>query len=189
MELAQLKPDYMGFIFYEPSARFIGRFDESWLPALAGIKRTAVFVDAPENAVLEQLRPGLFQAVQFHGQESPEYCHSIGAKTGVEVIKAFGIHDRFDWQRLDEYSGCVDFFLFDAYTRLHGGSGKTFNWQLLDAYRLQLPYFLSGGLGPQQVSAARAIRDSRLYGLDLNSRFESEPGIKDIELLKTVFEG
>jgi len=172
--------DYMGFIFYEKSPRYVASVPEVAVPS--SVKRTGVFVNASTSAVRQKIGTGL-QAVQFHGSEPPEVCQTF-RKVGVEVIKAFGIGRDFDWKTLAPYAGSVDFFLFDTASLQHGGTGKAFDWSLLRDYPLEKPYFLSGGLDEGNIPQALAIRDERLAGLDLNSRFEIRPGLKDIEKLK-----
>ncbi len=185
LQLKELNPDYVGFIFYSKSPRYVETIDKSLLSLLQPIKKTAVFVDATSNEVTAMIKEYRFEAIQLHGKESADYCTEM-KKEGVEVIKAFGIHEKFDWKILEPYLDVVDYFLFDTYTRAHGGSGKAFNWEVLKAYPFEKPYFLSGGIGPDNIESALTIQDERLYGLDLNSKFEDSPGFKNIELLKTV---
>lgn len=184
-QVKALNPDYMGFIFYPQSSRFVVEMDKSLLSLLHPIKKTAVFVDARLEEVQAIVSRYDFEAVQLHGQESPAYCQVLKA-AGLEVIKAFGIHEAFDWAGLRPYDEGVDYFLFDTFTQMHGGSGKTFNWAVLNDYSMTKPYLLSGGIGPEEIGRALEIKDERLYGLDLNSKFEISPGLKNIELLKTV---
>jgi phosphoribosylanthranilate isomerase len=185
IQLKELDPDYLGFIFYSKSPRYVETIDESLLSLLHPIKKTAVFVNAPSNEVTAIIREYRFEAIQLHGNEPAGYCREI-KKEGVEVIKAFGIHEKFDWKLLEPYFDVVDYFLFDTYTSAHGGSGKSFNWEVLKEYPFEKPYFLSGGIGPDNIESALTIQDERLYGLDINSKFEDSPGLKNIELLKTV---
>ncbi|HLT42040.1 MAG TPA: phosphoribosylanthranilate isomerase [Sphingobacteriaceae bacterium] len=185
IQLKELAPDYLGFIFYAKSPRYVETIDKSLLNLLQPIKKTAVFVNATLDEVTTMVKEHRFEAVQLHGNESPDYCSEM-KKKGVEVIKAFGIHEDFNWELLEPYLDVIDYFLFDTYTSAHGGSGKTFNWEALKNYPFDKPYFLSGGIGPDNIESALAVQDERLYGLDLNSKFEDSPGLKNIELLKTV---
>lgn len=185
IQLKELAPDYLGFIFYPKSPRYVETIDKSLLSLLPPIKKTAVFVNASLDEVITIIKEYRFEAIQLHGNESSDYCSEI-KKEGVEVIKAFGIHEKFDWKLLEPYLDTVDYFLFDTYTSAHGGSGKTFKWEVLKNYPFKKPYFLSGGIGPDNIESALTIQDERLYGLDLNSKFEDSPGLKNIELLKTV---
>ena len=184
-QLKEMNPDYMGFIFYSNSPRYINEIDIKLFASLPFIKKTAVFVNADLEEVKSIIKMYGFDAVQLHGNESVEYCNALHTKE-LEVIKAFGIDDSFDWKSLVPYQNVVDYFLFDTFTETHGGSGESFNWVVLKDYSLSKPFFLSGGIGPENIESALQIKDERLYGLDLNSKFEIAPGLKDIELLKTV---
>jgi len=182
-EAVDLKPDYLGFIFYPGSKRFVKDLDAAEIRNIpASIKTTGVFVNQDLAEVKQAVTAYRLKAVQLHGDESPEYCRSI--RGDVEVIKAFGVDASFDFSQLDAYSAVVDYFLFDTKTAQHGGSGKTFSWALLQNYTLSQPYFLSGGIGPESISELQQIDDNRLYAIDVNSRFETAPGLKDIEQLK-----
>lgn len=184
-QVKELNPDYMGFIFYPKSQRYVEHIDKRQFNLLSPIKKTAVFVNATLDEVKSIIQEYGFDAVQLHGSESLAYCQAL-KREGVEVIKAFGIHEAFEWKALVSYQEGIDYFLFDTFTKMHGGSGKTFNWEVLKDYSLTKPYFLSGGIGPENIESALQIKDERLYGLDLNSKFEISPGLKNIELLKTV---
>lgn len=188
LELAALQPDYMGFIFYRPSKRFVDGLTPSFVKDLpAGIKKTGVFVDEELHKVAEMALLYGLDAVQLHGEEPVKYCMALKgllAERGIELIKAFGVDEHFDFSKLAAYVSSVDYFLFDTQTPDHGGSGKQFDWKLLAAYPLDKPYFLSGGIGPEHVAALKAIDDPRLYAIDVNSKFELAPGLKDIDRLK-----
>lgn len=175
------KVDFVGFIFYPKSKRFIGHSIPSH-----GAKKTGVFVNEPLRTILDIARYEKLDAVQLHGSERPEYCAALEGQ--VTVFKAFGIHDDFDFSILEDYVDHVDFFLFDTKTPQHGGSGKQFNWEKLNDYNLKTPFFLSGGISPDSVEAIKNINHSALAGLDLNSRFETQPGIKDINILNTFID-
>ncbi|OAQ39882.1 N-(5'-phosphoribosyl)anthranilate isomerase [Pedobacter psychrophilus] len=186
--LSDIKPDYMGFIFYPPSKRFVGLdFQKSDLNSMdEEINKTAVFVNAHFHEVVEFSNIYGFKTIQLHGSESPEFCNELMGK-GFKIIKAFGIDDSFDFKTLENYKGCVDYFLFDTKTVEHGGSGKTFGWQLLNNYQFDIPFFLSGGLSLDNLTSIAEIENPSFYGVDLNSKFEIEPGLKDIEKLELAF--
>lgn len=184
-QLAELNPDYMGFIFYPKSSRYVGDIDKSILSLPSSIKKTAVFVNANLELVKRMLKHYDFDAVQLHGDESVEYCNQLKSLE-IEVIKAFGIHNQFEWEGLASFKNSVHYFLFDTLTSTHGGSGNVFNWEILGNYTEQVPYFLSGGISVENFEQAASLEDSRLYGLDLNSKFEFSPALKDIKLLETV---
>ncbi|GGH40099.1 phosphoribosylanthranilate isomerase [Mangrovimonas yunxiaonensis] len=185
LEAAALRPNYLGFIFYEKSQRYFN----GTIPKLPkNIKKTGVFVNAHSNTIKTQITKHDLQAVQLHGQEPPELCAAL-KQSRVEVIKAFSIKDTFNFQQLEAYETFVDFFLFDTKGKLPGGNGTTFNWEVLKHYPATTPYFLSGGIGLNSIEALNGFLKhssaKHCYGLDVNSQFEIEPGLKDIELLKT----
>lgn len=184
--VAALRPDYLGFIFYDKSPRLISDVSAELIKYIpAEIKTVGVFVDEELDVVKKKINLYQLKAVQLHGSESPGYCATLKSIFGeIEVIKAFGVDEDFDFNVLKEYMDAVDFFLFDTKTKAHGGSGKTFDWKMLDDYKLDKSYFLSGGIDLQHAAAIKQIEDSKLYALDINSRFEVEPGIKDVEKVK-----
>lgn len=187
-QAATLQPDFLGFIFYRGSKRYAGDLDKQVLNELpSSIKKTGVFVNAEANEIIGKIGEYRLDAVQLHGSESPEICGCIQAE-GVGVIKAFGINERFDFGILEEYAAVTDFFLFDTNSAQYGGTGSTFNWDLLKKNETEKPFFLSGGLGPENIAAISSISHPFLYALDFNSRFETEPGLKDISKLKTTFQ-
>lgn len=172
--------DYIGFIFYAESLRCT----PTSFPVSKGIK-TGVFVNESLQEIIHISQMEKLDAVQLHGNETPEYCASLRQLT---VIKAFGIDEDFDFQSLENYSEHVDYFLFDTKTPGHGGSGKTFDWNILNKYNLNTPFFLSGGLNPNSIEQLKEFKHPMLYGIDLNSGFEVEPGLKNIELIKTFID-
>jgi phosphoribosylanthranilate isomerase len=182
-ELAGLKPDFMGFIFYPPSKRFAGELDEKALAELGNeIKRVGVFVNAPVNEIIEKVKKYRLDAVQLHGDEMPEVC-SILKENGLTVIKVFSVADTLP-ENLNEYKPYVDYFLFDTKTEGYGGSGKKFSWEVLKDYDNEIPLILSGGIGPDSADEIRNLKGLNLYGVDINSRFETEPGLKDVKLVE-----
>ncbi|WP_421944047.1 phosphoribosylanthranilate isomerase [Pedobacter sp.] len=184
--VAALQPDYLGFIFYEQSPRFISDVSAELIKYIPSeIKTVGVFVDEDLDVVKKKVNLYQLKAVQLHGRESPEYCSELKSTfQSLEVIKAFGVDEDFNFAVLEEYKAVADYFLFDTKTKAHGGSGKTFDWKILDSYKLDKPYFLSGGIDLEHAEAISIIKDERLYALDINSRFETEPGVKDVERIK-----
>jgi len=191
--VAELHPDYLGFIFYSKSPRFISEVSAELIKYIpSSIKTTGVFVDEDIETVKAYIFKYNLKAVQLHGKESEAYCREIKL-TGVAVIKAFGIGENFDFSQLSTYLAVVDYFLFDTQTPQHGGSGKVFDWKLLENYTLDKPYLLSGGIDLNHAEHIKEINDSRLHAVDINSKFEVEPGLKDagkiekfINILTTV---
>ncbi len=185
--VADLGPDYVGFIGYAKSPRYIGDLAPETLNSVPeNIIRTGVFVNEDAGVVDQLITKYHFGAVQLHGSETPEYCAHF--KGRVQVLKAFGVDEAFDFGQLEAYVGHVDYFLFDTKTVAHGGSGKTFDWAVLKNYTLDVPFFLSGGISLDNLDEIKKIDHPKLYGVDLNSRFELSPGLKDINLLKQAFE-
>jgi phosphoribosylanthranilate isomerase len=179
-EVARLKPDLMGFIFYPKSKRYVG---EDFAPAIIQgvmpeVQTVGVFVNEEVERVMTLVRKYHLDFVQLHGNESPASCQKIKDK-GVKVLKAFGIHENFDWEILGPYIGSCDYFLFDTSTKDYGGSGKKFTWNILDNYKQLYPFVLSGGIAPEDGVAIRKIGHPQLAGIDINSCFEKEPGLKD----------
>ena len=180
--LAALNPDYMGFIFWAPSSRFVNKITPL-VPKK--IKKTGVFVDATIDYIETIIKEHKLQAVQLHGKEAPEFCAYI--KTlDVEVIKAFSMKEAFDFKSLEPYEIACDFYLFDTKGELPGGNGYGFDWSILKNYPSVKPFFLSGGIGKEEVSQILELRntDLPLYAIDVNSKFESAPGVKKIDELE-----
>ncbi len=184
--LAELKPDCMGFICYDLSPRYIADLQAEVLASLPGsICKTAVFVNEEAANIDDLINQMGFNAVQLHGSESPTFCQSLRGK--VTVLKAFGVDDDFDFAQLNDYAGHVDYFMFDTKTIGHGGSGKTFNWDILAKYQLNVPFFICGGLSPENIASVKEIKHPAFYGVDLNSRFEIKAGLKNIDQLRNAF--
>ena len=180
--VANLQPDYLGFIFYDKSAR---HFNTSIPDIPKSIKKVGVFVDEELEIVQKTIQKFNLQAVQLHGSESPEYCAEL---SNVEVIKVFSIKDEFNFNVLEPYEDVCDYFLFDTKGKLPGGNGYTFNWNVLNQYPSTKPYLLSGGIGLNEIEKIKGFKASEAskycYALDVNSKFEIEPGLKNIEELE-----
>lgn len=187
VEVLQLNPDYLGFIFYKPSKRFIDTLPADFVRSLpVGVKKVGVFVNETAATIEEAITTYGLDLIQLHGEEGPAFTTEI-KKLGVQVIKAFGVSADFDWKQLLSYEGTADYYLFDTKTADYGGSGQSFNWQLLERYEQQTPYFLSGGLNADNIREIDQMNDERLYAIDVNSKFELSPGMKNVELLKSTF--
>lgn len=184
-EILTIMPDYMGFIFYKSSKRYVEDLAPNFVKKLTAVKKVGVFVNASLTVIQEAIELYGLDMVQLHGQEEPDFTAEVRA-LGVEVIKAFGITKDFDWLELEPYEHTADYFLFDTKTPTHGGSGEPFDWSLLQQYHLRKPYFLSGGLSAENIEAAIALKDSRLFAIDVNSKFELHPGFKDVRLLDSA---
>ncbi|HKG08379.1 MAG TPA: phosphoribosylanthranilate isomerase [Pedobacter sp.] len=186
LEVAALAPDFLGFIFYRKSKRYVDGLSAEFVHTLPpSIKKAGVFVDEELDELVKHVAIYGLDAVQLHGAESADYCRELRPRlpAGTVLIKAFGVDENFDFSLPGMYVDFIDYFLFDTQTPDHGGSGKVFNWKLLDKYTLDKPYLLSGGIGPESITEIVKINDERLYAIDVNSRFELEPGLKDIDKL------
>ena len=206
-DLAALQPDYLGFIFYENSSRF---FNGTILTLPDNIKKVGVFVNASLQEIIEKVETHKLDLVQLHGEESPEFCKDLkhyfkekmdiarsklNPSTGHEelltfsgVIKVFSVKDHFNFDQLKPYESVCDYFLFDTKGQLPGGNGYTFNWDTLNKYPSTKPYFLSGGIGLEEIDDLNAFllteKSKLCIAIDVNSKFEIKPGFKNISLLK-----
>ena len=185
-ELCALGPDLVGFIFYPPSKRFVGKDPDPALFRIPGpaIKKVGVFVDEDLRLVRKHVELYDLDAVQLHGNESVEYCRQL-FQEGLELIKVLDPHAAD--AVFKKYNPVVDYVLFDSAGTGSGGTGRKFNWELLRDLPHELPFFLSGGIGPDDAGPVRSLDLKGLAGVDVNSRFELAPGIKDIRLLKEFF--
>ncbi len=181
--VASLGVDYMGFIFYDQSKRYVGENSSIYIKKLENLNKVGVFVNASLSEILVKKTEFKLNVIQLHGDESAEFCRELKEKSKATIVKAFGVDQDFDWIALDSYANIVDYFLFDTKSNSYGGTGLQFDWSLLDQYTLITPYFLSGGLDAENIKTALERNDPRLYAVDLNSKFEVEPGLKDIDLL------
>jgi phosphoribosylanthranilate isomerase len=172
----------MGFIFWEPSKRFVSTTTPT-LPS--SIKKTGVFVDEAFDEIKSLIETHQLQAIQLHGNENPAFCDRL-KDLNVEIIKVFSIKKDFDFSTLAPYENVCDYFLFDTKGELPGGNGYAFDWEMLKSYPSSKPFFLSGGIGMDQLADLEDIfkLNLPLYAIDVNSKFESEAGMKKIELLK-----
>ena len=180
--LSELVPNYIGFIFWSESSRFV---DKKTPPLDKKIIKTGVFVDATFDYILTKIKDHQLDAVQLHGQESCSYCKMI-KDYGLKVIKSFSIKNTFDFNTLEDYENSCDYYLFDTKGKLPGGNGFTFDWEVLDKYPSQKPFFLSGGIGVDNLNEIKKLVKTKLpiHAVDVNSKFENAPGNKNIELLK-----
>ena len=184
-EIAALQPDFMGFIFYPNSPRFASQLDAGSLTSLpTSIKKTGVFVNENLENILTAISKYNLDAVQLHGADNKKLCRKIRQEAKTMVIKVFPIMDASNFRVTGDYEDVADYFLFDTKTDLYGGSGQKFNWNILQEYTGNKSFLLSGGIGADDVKAIRAIEHPLLAGVDLNSKFELKPGLKNVALLK-----
>jgi len=185
-QVCELVPEFVGFIFYEGSKRFVGKNPDPALFILpvSGIKKVGVFVNEDPKQVRKSIELHELDAVQLHGSENADYCRIL-AVDGVQVIKVldpYGPDPGFG-----DYAGVVDFFLFDSAGQGAGGTGEKFDWKVLEGKPDAAPYLLSGGIGPGDAETLRLIHLPGMMGVDVNSRFEVAPGLKDVKALKMFF--
>lgn len=180
--LSELDPNYIGFIFWSESSRFVNKKTP---PLDKKIIKTGVFVDATFDYILTKIKDHQLDAVQLHGQESCSYCKVI-KDYGLKVIKSFSLKNTFDFNTLEDYENSCDYYLFDTKGKLPGGNGFTFDWKILNEYPSQKPFFLSGGIGVDNLNEIKKLVKTKLpiHAIDVNSKFETAPGNKNIELLK-----
>jgi phosphoribosylanthranilate isomerase len=185
--VAALKPDYMGFICYDRTPRYIDSLSSEALEIIPiNIHKTGVFVNETIDNINARIEQYGFDTIQLHGDESPEFAAVFKGK--VTVIKAFGVDNDFDFGKLNAYVANVNYFMFDTKTSIYGGSGKAFNWGILNNYTLNIPFFLSGGISLDNIEEVKNITHPQFYAVDLNSRFEDEPGLKNIQKLEKAFD-
>jgi len=179
-QLMKLDLDFMGIIFYRKSSRF---FNSATLPKTEK-KYIAVFVNESLDVIKKIINKYKFEYVQLHGNEDEKYCKEISSL--CNIIKAFRIDDRFDLYEIEKYSKYCKYFLFDTFTESYGGSGKKFNWDLLLNYDHKKDFILSGGINLELISSIKKLKNQlpNLIGVDLNSKFEIKPGLKDINRVK-----
>lgn len=182
--VAKLGPDYMGFIFYAKSPRFIGNSysPENIYHLTNEMKKTGVFVNASEQEIAKEVTRYELDAVQLHGSESVELCLMV-KQMGVEVIKAFQIDEEFEFFELKPYAEVCDYYLFDTKTKNFGGSGHKFDWSILDKYDNNKPIFLSGGIACNDIEDIMSLQNLNIYAVDINSKFEIEPALKNVDLV------
>lgn len=186
--LQEIGVDYAGFIFYERSPRYLGKHKlTAKVMADAGleIKRIGVFVNEVEEKIIEAVDEWGLTMVQLHGEESPAFCEKIS--NHVKTIKAFRVNEMESLSyKVSAYQDAVEYFLFDAMGEQYGGTGKQFNWEIIKEAHIQKPFFLSGGIGPDDASSVLNLRDDNpfCHAVDVNSRFEIEPGLKNMLLVR-----
>ncbi len=185
-QLAQLPVDMLGFIFYPRSPRFVvGKIDPSEIALLPeNISKVGVFVNEDEAIIETNAKTYNIDTLQLHGSESPQQCEKLKNK-GYRIIKAFNLTKQNDYSA---YAPYCEYFLFDTPSEQHGGTGAKFDWSLLESYKGQTPFLLSGGIGPDDAEEVNQIKHPQMAGIDINSKFEIEPGIKNLEIIQKFIE-
>ncbi len=184
-QLIDIQPDYIGFIFYPKSKRYAGdSLQQETIQSIpASIKKVGVFVNESVENIEKRIQDYRLDFVQLHGDESIVFCRKLYAEK-VQIIKTFQVYKDFDFNILDGYKEYCKYFLFDTQTPLYGGSGHKFDWQLLKNYDNEKPFFLSGGIDLDDADKIVNIQNLNIHAIDINSKFEIEPGLKNIEKIK-----
>jgi phosphoribosylanthranilate isomerase len=185
MQVAELQPDYLGFIFYEKSPRFVQHDFNVPDKFPNAIKRVGVFVGETTETIVKQAKRLNLEYIQLHGDETVSQCQVLKAE-GLKVIRVFSVDDNFDFNTTRQYKTVSDFFLFDTKGKYYGGNAQTFNWEILKGYDQEVPFFLSGGLNPENIKEVANLKDMNIHALDINSGVESGPGIKDVDKIKLL---
>lgn len=181
----EVNPDYLGFIFYEASPRHAMKLDGDFVKKLKGVQKVGVFVNESVSFVLQKVKEYGLDLVQLHGDESPSFCQQLKDK-GIKISKAIGVRKRLFPSQLKEYLNYVDFFLFDTKGENRGGNGYAFDWSILKTYDLNIPFFLAGGITTSSVEDIAILEGLPLHAIDVNSKFEVKPGIKEVSRLKEL---
>ncbi len=186
-QLSVLCPDFMGFIFYAKSPRYVveALSPETLNTIPKSIKKVGVFVNETNKKMIKLAQLYSLDYLQLHGDESASQCQKLHM-AGFKIIKAFQMDEVFDFNILEGYKPFCDFFLFDTKTKNYGGSGKTFDWRILEKYDNEKPFFLSGGIGLNNVADLKKMNKYSIHAIDINSGVELEPGLKNIEKVRRI---
>lgn len=181
-EVEELDIDLMGFIFWDGTKRNVTSMPD-YLPSKC--KRVGVFVDAEQNFIARHAKEYALNFIQLHGHETPAFCEQLKQQLpDIKLIKAISINDINDIRRASDYNEVADYFVFDTKCKCVGGSGEQFDWDMLQAYKGDIPFLLSGGIGPDDAERVKTFKHPMMIGIDLNSRFEISPAFKDVQKLK-----
>lgn len=184
-QVVQLQPNLVGFIFYPNSPRFVNKLDTNTLQQIPKhIKKIGVFVNEDLENMLTYVHKYDLDGVQLHGTENLSLCKKIKEEIGILVIKAFSIMSEDNFRVTKEYEKVCDYFLFDTKTDVYGGSGQKFNWNILSCYQGEKEFILSGGISLEDVKSILKINHPKMTGIDVNSKFEIKPGLKNVEQLR-----
>ena len=181
-EIEEIGPDLMGFIFWDGTTRNVLSLPE-YMPSRC--KRVGVFVDADEEFISTHVKQYKLNFIQLHGHETPAFCERLHqVLPDIKIIKAISVKDTDDIRNANVYNGVADYFLFDTKCKCVGGSGEQFDWDILNNYENDIPFLLSGGIGPEDAERVKAFKHPMMIGIDLNSKFELSSALKDVVTLK-----
>ena len=183
--VTEIQSDWMGLIFHPASPRFVDHIIADQIKEIK-VRKVGVFVNAAISEIQEKIQDFGLSTLQLHGGETVHEVREIKGKTGLEIFKVFSVDDKIQWTSMEPYLPFVDYFLFDTFTKSYGGSGKTFNWDLLQDYPFDKPFLLSGGINIEHIDSILMLKSivPQMAGLDINSKFEIEPGFKNLTLIK-----
>lgn len=184
-DVAALKPEYMGFIFFSGSPRFVGEDFVIHENFPAEVIRTGVFVNEKTAIIKKKGAEAKLTFIQLHGDEPVKECVEL-KEAGYKVMKVFPVDDDFDFKVTKSYEGVADYFLFDTKGKYYGGNAKVFNWEVLQRYDQRVPFFLSGGLSPENIDQVEKLKGMNLHAVDINSGAEISPGLKSIDKIKDI---
>jgi len=185
LRVSSLNPDYMGFIFYQPSPRYVGN-DFMIPPELpSSVKRVGVFVNHSMEFVIEVMKANHLHYAQLHGDESVVYCNDLMEK-GIRIIKVFRVDENFDFDNTIDFQSVADFFLFDTKGKLYGGNAMPFDWTLLNLYNQAVPFFLSGGIRPENMEEIKRLSYLNIHSIDVNSGVEERQGLKNVNKISEI---
>lgn len=185
LEVSRVHPDYMGFIFYEKSPRYVGAAFAIPQGFPAATRRVGVFVNESTQQILKCAAQFGLDYVQLHGDESVAQCEAL-RDNGLGIIKVFSVGDDMDFKVTESYHHAVDFFLFDTRGKYYGGNAQTFDWKVLARYDQRVPFFLSGGITPENVEGIKDLTGLNLRAIDVNSGVETRPAFKDVKKIEAV---
>lgn len=186
-EVAALRPDLMGFIFFRGTPRYVG--DDFRIPDdfPGEVQRVGVFVNETTDAILKRVAKFKLDYVQLHGGEPVDQCRELKS-SGIGVIKVFSVDDEMDFRVTSPYVDSVDYFLFDTKGKYHGGNATRFDWNILNGYDQRVPFFLSGGISPEHIADLKQLSGLNLAAIDINSGVEVKPGLKDARKVSEILE-
>ncbi len=184
-EVAALHPDYMGFIFYESSPRYVGLHFKVPGDLDSSISKVGVFVNHSASFIKETITNYHLQFAQLHGDESVAFCEELKSE-GIPIIKVFRVDDDFDFTNTEQFETISDYFLFDTKGKLYGGNARPFDWNLLTRYNQVIPFFLSGGVQADNLSGLKDLTSLNIHGIDINSGVEIQPGFKNVHKISAI---
>lgn len=188
LSISELQPDFLGFIFWRDSKRYCDNVIEN-VPDT--IQKVGVFVDADYNEIVDKIISHQLNYVQLHGEETADFCLQL-RNTTIKVIKSITIDNKFNFNELKFNKNCIDYYLFDTKGKLPGGNGTTFDWEILNQYKEDIPYFLSGGISleewPKLENFLQSEAAKKCFAIDINSQFEDDFGVKNKQKIKAFQE-